>query len=398
MHYLVILVLSLVIWGCPGPDCSCPERESELFVLSATLAPDGGAQTLSWVYDHSQSSQEYSPLDCSCLGEGYSRKLHRFSPSGQILWSSEDSYEDYYGNVYYSSLFQGSDLVMAGFVQTQNEREGGLLPIIYAENEAREMIRYAVVDNVLFGEDYDFPQQSVRVQLLTDETFLFYGSDPSGGMKTIKVSAYGEELWSLHTDELNLNNYFPLNDGHVLIMNRGVGATKLSASGNEIWSRNIGDGSTAIPYSATMGFEGSIIFAGSVQVGTWETDIMVWHTTATGEVVDSFTVTREGCDDSVRVMYSPFNDQIILLSRPRPDCAETAEVLVRIVSHEGEVIATHSLEPQGSTFLAGMDIDADGKFIVAATTNAGREDETFYGRIVKYDSDLSIDWSKTFGP
>lgn len=399
MRFLVLIGICLLIWGCPGPgpDCHCPDRESELFVISAAIAPDGGVQVLSWVYDH-ELSDTYSPLDCSCPGNWYFSKQDRLSASGQILWSSDSPYSDYsYGSSVDAVQFEGSNTVFAAYQSTFLEREWESYPLIYALNENQQQIRYAQVEAASFGEEFDLPQESKRVLALTDHSFLYYGTQPSGGTIAQKISAYGEVLWT-KTDAIPFPNGICALDHGELLRLGGTSVTKLDLNGNEVWTNSVGNGDSVRVYSACSGTDGTIFIAGSQKIGAVETDVIVWETNSDGVVQDSFTITREGCDDSVHVMYSRFNDHLILASRARSECAEQQVVRVTLVTRGGDVLQTTTLDLSQKTFLAGMDVDTDGSFVIAVTTNSGRQDERYYGMVFKYYPDFSLDWSRSLWP
>ncbi|MCB1060545.1 MAG: hypothetical protein KDB65_09950 [Calditrichaeota bacterium] len=385
------------ITGCPGPICTCPDLSEDLYAITATIAPDGGVQVMSWVYSHTEYDS-YTPLDCSCISGGFGGTSHRFSPSGQLLWNRSNSYAQVEGNaINQAVLFDGGQTVFAGYQLAQVGRDYKYFPLVYTLNDSLETIRYALVEDDPFGEEYDLPQESKRVLALTDNSFLFYGTQLSGGTIAKKISAFGEVLWTKSGEFPFPNGIYALDNGE-LMLTGGTSITKIDANGNEVWSKSIGDEASTTVYSATNGMDGTLFFAGSVVRGTFETDIIVWETNSEGVVQDSFSITREGCDDSVHVMYSRFNDQLILASRPRPDCAEPQVVRLTLVTRAGEVLGSSTLDLSDKTYLAGMDMDVDGRFVVAVSTNSGRPDERFYGKLFKFYPDFSLDWSKTLWP
>jgi hypothetical protein len=396
MRYLVLIGICLLLWGCPGPDCHCPDRESELYVISAAIAPDGGVQILSWVYDH-ELGDAYNPLDCSCPGNWYYGKQDRLSSSGQTLWSADTPYSDYaYGSTVDAVLFEGRNTVFAAYQSTFLEREWESYPLIYALNENQQQIRHAQVETASFGEAFDMPQESKRILALTDNAFLYYGTRSPSGTIAQKISAYGEVLWT-KTDEIPFpEGIYPLDNGDLLRLG-DTGVTKLDPTGNEVWTNTVGSELTQV-HSACSGADGTIVIAGSQKIGTVETDIIVWETNSEGVVQDSFTLTREGCDDFVRVMYSPFNDHLILASRSRADCAEPQIVRLTFVTRSGEAVGTSDLDLAEQTVFAGMDMDNDGSFIVAVTTNATSSEGRFYGRVYKFYPDYTLDWARNLLP
>ncbi|MBL0062716.1 MAG: hypothetical protein IPP40_14850 [bacterium] len=75
MRYIVILGLSLLVWGCEDVSgLPLSTNRDGVFVTAVTGTPDGGAVVAGWSYSH-EVSDEPTSLDCSCVGEYASEKF-----------------------------------------------------------------------------------------------------------------------------------------------------------------------------------------------------------------------------------------------------------------------------------------------------------------------------------
>ncbi|MBL0062715.1 MAG: hypothetical protein IPP40_14845 [bacterium] len=73
------------------------------------------------------------------------------------------------------------------------------------------------------------------------------------------------------------------------------------------------------------------------------------------------------------------NDELFLAYQQRDGCGTGLGLNLVRLSDEGEILAQESVGTPGMTVLRGMDLPDIGNFFVAAVSNWGRRDKTFYG-------------------
>ncbi len=396
MPYLVILGLSLLVWGCEegGPDCHCPPTETEFIVTAVTGSPDGGAVVAGWSYSH-EVSDEPTSLDCSCVGEYASEKFAFLNADGS------------YGGEIRPGIFSpameyfGNELTIAGFIYSDCGRDYGWTPYVETRNADLEVIRYAKIECELFvNTDYydgyeGRPRIQGRVISLTDGAFLYYGTDPDSTYKMLKVSPFGEVIWR-HTAQEPWGKCFALPEGEFVFV-----WPDYAEFYNEHGLATDVHGFSSVPgfyaYSATKRSDGRTIVAGSVEDEHLASMIRLYFYNADQTQDTVITLALEWCQDSVTVIASNSADELYLIYQWLPGCASALDLNVSRVSAEGEILATQRVEPPSNTILRGWDLTDDGNLFIAAASNAGRTDGNFYGKVAKFNSSLTKIWEEGIG-
>ncbi|MBL0062407.1 MAG: hypothetical protein IPP40_13230 [bacterium] len=396
MRYLVILGLSLLVWGCEGcePDCHCPPTETEFFVTAVTGSPDGGVVVAGWSYSH-EVSDEPTSLDCSCVGEYASEKFAFLNADGS------------YGGEIRPGIFSpameyfGNELTIAGFIYSDCGRDYGWTPYVETRNADLEVIRYAKIECELFANTgyYDGyegrPQIQGRVISLTNGTFLYYGTDPDSTYKMMKVSAYGEVIWRRASTE-PWSKAFSLPNGEFVFV-----WPDYAEFYNEQGLATDVHGFSGVPgfyaYSATKRADGRTIVAGLVEDEYQVPDIRLYFYKADQTPDTVITLALEWCQDSVTVIEGRDNDELFLAYQQRDGCGTGLGLNLVRLSDEGEILAQESVGTPGMTVLRGMDLPDIGNFFVAAVSNWGRRDKNFYGKVAKFNSRLTKIWEEGIG-
>lgn len=394
---LLLMLLPFLIAGCFGcdPDCDCPEQTMDDFVWSLSPADDGGVLLVGSRFTH-DVGDEIGPLDCSCPGNYENPFQVSVAPTGYDQWRSTQS-NPYTGEVARAAAYHDNEIVTAGYVWRSTDRDVGWIPSITVKNAERQQVRWAILDDEFFAFTYDWGYESPVNQptavITPDGGAVYWGEGPTGGNKLVRASGYGEKLWERDVSFSPASaTMHVLATGEILVVEWSGVVRLLSSDGVQIWERRVGS-SHASPHSGMQLSGTGYSISGSVTSGT-ESNPMVWHLDPTGVVLDSVEVDYPGCQDSVRIVMSWLDDEI-LVCRHREGCGADNKVLLMRLSSEGDTLSTFLWGATGNTIPRCVAVPETGDLYVAAMSNAptGNAGDNYSVVLAKFSSTLHLLWT-----
>ncbi len=404
MRYLVILGLSLLVWGCdeepPGPDPK--PRTKDLIGVGVVEADDGEIWVLTQEVDRLEDVEPVelddspAPPEPAYYFRSMTVKLH--SANGQRFQSiGGGEYE--YGMVhYYDRVTDGYLVAGINFSYCGDHYTPRALPSVAVRDENYQTIRWAQTTceyGYALGDEWDETRISpMQVVALANGDLLYWGLSAIGGPARLTcVTEYGQAVWSqIRQEGIDASAISAMQYGGYAIVDQSENAVSWFDNGGIfVHSVEIGANNPNIAYSITQMPDSDYVIAGVSREGN---DPYVWTYSADFTLLDEATVSYLNCLDSVAVQA--INNDILLICKAGEGCGRPGAQRLLLLNRDLTTIAQESFGGETNVVVKEVHVSDDGSLFVCGAFDRGNG--SYSALVSKYDASLNAVWSTTVHP
>ncbi len=401
MRYLVILGLSLLVWGCEEeqPVYHPKPRTTDLIAVGVEETANGEVWVLTQEVDRWQEADPIhldseGPYDPQYKFETRTVKLQAGGRWFQSVGGSDDEYglSYYYRKVPDGYLIAGVNLGYCGGYYNAS------VPTISVRDENNQLVRFAQLScdySYAFYQDWDemhiWPKNVVA---LANGNLLYWGlSANGGGMQAICMTQYGEALWS--------GNQESASHATTIASMRHGGYARVDLDAETVRtfhddgvfdrSMSLGTTDTLFAQTITQLENANYIVAG---VDAASNDPHLWTYSPSAEAMNDTTIAIDGCQDSIAIFS--IGDNILLLCRNGESCSGPGSQTAVLLDEELNIIGETSFGGNTHVVLKDVTVGADGSIFLCGAYDRGNG--SYSALVTKYDASLNAVWSTTVQP